>query len=109
MCVLPMGYGKSLIFHLLPMLLFAKNKLWGEFFLDWRSKGISTAVVNSIVIVVSPLNSLMSDQVTRLGMSGIRASVIDVKESKTDQLADAFDANTNDIVDVDFSRCEDVT
>ena len=27
MCVLPTGYGKSLIFHLLPMLLFAKLKL----------------------------------------------------------------------------------
>ncbi len=49
----------------------------------------------------------MSDQISRLGMSGIQASVIDVKELKTDQLADAFDANTNDIVDVDFSRCEE--
>ena len=30
MCVLPTGYGKSLIFHLLPMLLFAKFKLCGD-------------------------------------------------------------------------------
>ena len=27
LCVLPTGYGKSLVFHLLPGLLFAKEKL----------------------------------------------------------------------------------
>ena len=27
LCVLPTGYGKSLIFHLVPMMLFAKGKL----------------------------------------------------------------------------------
>jgi superfamily II DNA helicase RecQ len=70
MCVLPTGYGKSLIFHLLPMLLFAKFKLRGDLLLSWRSRGISTAVVDSIVIVVSPLNSLMSDQVSRLSRVG---------------------------------------
>ena len=33
MCILPTGYGKSLIFHLLPMLLFAKFKLRGDLLL----------------------------------------------------------------------------
>ena len=60
-CVLPTGYGKSLIFHLLPMLLFAKFNLCGNLLSQWRSKGFCTATVESIVIVVSPLNSLMSD------------------------------------------------
>ena len=46
---------------------------------------ISTAYagVNSIIIVVSPLNSLMSGQISRLSeSSGIQASIIDVKELK---------------------------
>jgi bloom syndrome protein len=102
MCVLPTGYGKSLIFHLLPMLLYAKRR-----FADWRSKSIFTDVVHSIVVVVSPLNSLMSDQISRLSMGGIRASIINVKAPKTDQDADAFDENTEDVLDVDFSRCEE--
>ena len=84
MCVLPTGYGKSLIFHLLPMLLFAKLKLRGNVLRGWRSKGVSTRLVDSIVIVVSPLNSLMSNQISRLGASGIKASVINIKFRKRD-------------------------
>ena len=109
MCVLPTGYGKSLIFHLLPMLLFAKFKLRGDLLLSWRSRGISTAIVDSIVIVVSPLNSLMSDQVYRLSMSGIRSSIINVKEARRDQMAYDSDENvdfeSND--EIDFSLCEE--
>ena len=41
--VLPTGYRKSLIFHLLPRLLVSQ----------WRSKGCCLATVDSIVIVVS--------------------------------------------------------
>ena len=74
-----MCYGKSLIFHLLPMLLFAKRKLHSDVLLGWRLRSISTAVAYSIVIVVSPLNSLMSDQISCLKMSEIQASVISVK------------------------------
>ncbi|XP_028412369.1 uncharacterized protein LOC114535187 isoform X2 [Dendronephthya gigantea] len=61
-------------------------------------------LVTSIVIVVSPLNSLMSDQVLRLSMSGIRASIVGVKESRREQ----FDDDSEDQnIDVDFSECED--
>ena len=35
MCVLPTGYGKSLIFHLLPMLIFAKYKLRMQWCPSW--------------------------------------------------------------------------
>ena len=80
MCVLQTGYGKSLIFHLLSMLLFAEHKLRSDVLLGWRWRSISTAVVYSIVIVVSPLNSLMGDQIFCLKMSEIQASVIGVKD-----------------------------
>ncbi len=90
MCVLPTGYEKSLIFHLLPMLLFAKHKLRCDVLLGWKSKPISTAVVNSIVILVLPLNSLMSDQISRLKMSGIQASVIGVKDLRGQQMGNSY-------------------
>ena len=105
-CVLPTGYGKSLIFHLLPMLLFAKFKLRGDLLRDWKLNGICTTVVNSIVIVVSPLNSLMSNQISRLNVSGIRASVMNIKEGRK-RLASCV-ADTDELaVDVDFSQCEE--
>ena len=103
-CVLPTGYGKSLIFHLLPLLLFAKFKLRGDLLLKWRSRSISMDNVSSIVVVVSPLNSLMTDQVYRLRMSGIQASVVNIKESDKDQMADDSDENTD--LDIDFTLCE---
>ena len=108
MCVLPTGYGKSLIFHLLPMLLFAKYNLGSDVFQIWRrawrsSKEISMAGINSIIIVVSPLNSLMNDQIARLReSSGIQASVVDVKELTRDEDDDDDVFN----VDIDFRLCE---
>ncbi len=65
MCVLPTGYGKSLIFHLVPMLLFAKGKIGDDFFRCWKSRGIVLSeAVNAIGIVVSPLTLLMSNQIS---------------------------------------------
>ena len=51
MCVLPTGYGKSLIYQLLPRTF--------DYFL-------SSDVENSSIIVVSPLNALMQDQISKL-------------------------------------------
>ena len=108
MCVLPTGYGKSLIFHLLPMLLFIKLKLRDDLLLGWRSKGISTTLVDSIFIIVSPLSSLMSNQISRLGVSGIRASVMSsMKESRKGLDSDDVDSIDDQVVDVDFSQCEE--
>ena len=104
MCCLPTGYGKSLIFHLLPMLLFAKIKLRGDLLLGWRSKGITTTMVDCIVIVVSPLNSLMSNQISRLSESGIKASVMNMRETRK-----GLDSDDDEVVaDIDFSRCEEM-
>ena len=108
MCVLPTGYGKSLIFHLLPMLLFTKHKLHSDVSGGWKSnlKSFSTAVVDSIVIVVLPLNSLMSDQISRLRMSGIEASVIGVKELRRQQMASSSnDEDKGDDFDVEIDLC----
>ena len=70
-----------------------------------RSKSIYTAAVNAIVIVVSPLSSLMSDQISRLRMSGIQASVICVKDLRGEKMADCSDGNIDDGFDVDLDFC----
>ena len=83
--VLPTGYGKSLAFQLLPGLMFAKEKLR-----DVRLLDIDISVAVTIIIVVSPLNALISNQISCLGSTGIRASVLGIKvnqeESKLDPL-----------------------
>jgi superfamily II DNA helicase RecQ len=56
---LPTGYGKSLIFQLLP-------DVYDLYF----------GVENSIVLVISPLNALMQDQVAKLKERGISACMI---------------------------------
>ena len=55
LAVLPTGYGKSIIYAILP-------KVW-DFLEEIRT--------NSIVIVISPLVSLMKDQVQNIGKYGI--------------------------------------
>ena len=73
------------------MLLFAKYNLGSDDFQIWRrawrsSKEISAAAINSIIVIVSPLNSLMNDQIARLrDLSGIQALVVDVKELTPDE------------------------
>ena len=89
--------------------MFAKFKLRaGQF-----QRRFSAALVDAIVIVVSPLNSLMNDQISKLRMSGIRASILNVKV-KGSRSADINDdghewANEEDNmdVDIDFGQCEE--
>ena len=64
-CILPTGYGKSLIFHLTPLLMFARDHMKQvDFVSPWKSVGISTQDISSIVIIVSPLNSPIQDQIS---------------------------------------------
>jgi superfamily II DNA helicase RecQ len=60
------------------------------------------------VIVVSPLNSLMGDQISRLKMSGIQASVIGVKDLRGQQMGNSYDENIDDDFDLglDFRLCQ---
>ena len=69
LAVLPTGYGKSLIFYLLPALLFAG-----------KNGAKSTEHIDSIIVVVSSLNALIKDQISRLNAGIIRASVLDVRD-----------------------------
>jgi hypothetical protein len=57
--VLPMGYGKSMIFRLLPVLLQSlHDKMSGQ--------SPSSSQGRPVVIVVSPLNTLTKDQIRKI-------------------------------------------
>ena len=51
----------------------------------------------------------MSDQISRLRMPGIQASVICVKDLRGEQMADSSDGNIDDDfdVDLDFRLCQE--
>ena len=68
--VLPTGYGKSVIFHLLPWLL-SKCE-------DYENKESG-----GIVIVISPLNALICDQIRKLQARGLVVSVLDKPKPAT--------------------------
>ena len=101
LCVLPTGYGKSLVFHLLPGLLFARDNLEDVLAVshDRHARDVGMLEATSIIIVVSPLNSLMRNQISRLSLSGIRASVLGIKAKPESQDEDGMD------VDCDFRLC----
>ena len=60
--VLPTGFGKSLIFQVLP----------GVF--DFMSRNLSKD--RAIVLVVSPLNALMRDQISKLNERGVSSFMV---------------------------------
>ena len=88
--VLPTGYGKSLIFQLLPSLLHAK-------FTSCHI-GQTPSPVYPIVIVVSPLNALIKDQVRRSTEGNVNAAFLNVRKRKnsTDLELDVEDASYPD-------------
>ena len=63
--VLPTGYGKSLIFQSVPFLLEARNGPFKQ--------------TKNIVIVITPLNSIMMDQCRQLCEQGVNACYLDYK------------------------------
>ena len=64
LAVLPTGYGKSLIYQIMPPLM------------DYMDSGQRPTQNKSIVLVVSPLNALIRDQVTKLKQSGLKACIL---------------------------------
>ena len=67
LCVLPTGYGKSLIYQLLPFV-----------FDELQSEG----KCSSCVIVVSPLNAIMEDQMCKLSPDYNAAGYIETTLSR---------------------------
>ena len=66
LAVLPTGFGKSLIYQLMAP------------FADFVESGFRPTESNSIVLVVSPLNALIRDQVTKLRECGLKACILKV-------------------------------
>ena len=64
LAVLPTAFGKSLIYQLMAP------------FTDFMDSGSRPTETNSIVFVVSPLNALIRDQVTKLRESGLKACIL---------------------------------
>ena len=71
LAILPTGYGKSVIFHLLPYLF------------DYISK-LNESPQNSIILVVTPLNALVDDQLKILTHRGISSTVLKSKKPVSD-------------------------
>ena len=69
--VLPTGYGKSIIFHLLPALFFDKINC---------GRTPASLPIHPVVVVVSPLNSLISDQIRRSTQGKVKATILNVKK-----------------------------
>ena len=81
--ILPTGYGKSLIYQLLPPLLSKCEK--------------------AVVLVISPLNSLIDDQIKKINnCSEIRATALKVGESQQNKVC----GNRDDMCDIVFLHPE---
>ena len=72
--VLPTGYGKSIVFHLLPGLFLDK--------INSRSTCQTDSPIHPVTVVVSPLNSLISDQIRRSTEGNVKAAILNVRKAK---------------------------
>lgn len=86
--VLPTGYGKSVIFHMLP---FVSDYLNG--------KGNK-----SIAVIISPLNALIEDQVSNLNARGVKAGVLQashrvIEDDKKELLDSDDESDLPDLLD----------
>ena len=90
LAVLPTGYGKSLIFHLLSSLIAEKNRR-------------TDVLEKPAIIVISPLNSLINDQLQKINHLCERAVVLSVKGHDSHDSPWAVDRNC--LGSLPSSRC----
>ena len=96
--VLPTGYGKSLIFHVLPHLFY--DKLVRE---EQKERPSTVTVSKPVILVVSPLNSLIENQIKRSCQETIKAGVLNVKKGKdTESLQLDFSGNQSLLKDAKY-------
>ena len=76
LCILPTGYGKSLIYQILPKLFLKLNNN-----ADAVSSAVFTSITHPTVLVISPFLSLITNQVNEANSCGLnlRASALDSK------------------------------
>lgn len=93
--VLPTGYGKSMIFHLLPSLLYDKMI---------SGRPASSSPVRPVIIVVSPLNALMKDQIRKTSEGNVSATFLNVRKKKesSDLELDVSDASQRMLKDAKY-------
>ena len=92
--VLPTGYGKSLIYQMLPSLF------------DKISARNLSSKDKSIIIVVSPLNALIDDQINKLKSAGVNCTSLRVCGEEVDG---AFELIfTHPEVSVSNRQCRDI-
>ena len=68
LAILPTGFGKSLIYQILPGVF---DNLTGH-----RHFGKTVVKDQAMVLVVSPLNALMRDQITKLNEKGVSSYMV---------------------------------
>ena len=74
--VLPTGYGKSLLFHLTPLMMSVKR------------------VEHAYVIVVCPINAIMEDQMKSLTNKNIPSCVLSLDGKHFKEYSDSSDGNS---------------
>ena len=79
LAILPTGYGKSLIYQLLPSVADHMASVNGD-----------TAKNKSIVIVVSPLNALIDDQLNKLNSVGVNCTSLRFSGTEHEDFDEGF-------------------
>ena len=86
LAILPTGYGKSLIYQLLPAVF------------DFMCAGGQTSkIVGNLVLVVSPLNALMRNQVEKLRASGVKVCIW---KGEDDKVSNAIPRPSTELFDL---------
>ena len=80
LAVLPMGYGKSLLYKVLPVLAERNTRLA---LIQGGKKNKTSGSCSSIVLVVCPVNSLIDDQLRKINeRSDLSATALKVNVDK---------------------------